>query len=62
MTLAIKETAKKVIDTLPDNTTMDEIIHALYLNIKFAHGESEIRNGGGVSDRDAKKRLEKWLK
>jgi len=41
---------------------MDDIIHALYLNIKFAHGESEIRNGGGVSDRDAKKRLEKWLK
>ena len=62
MTLAIKETAKKVIDTLPDDTTMDDIIHALYINIKFSHGESEIRNGGGVSDQDAKKRLEKWVK
>ena len=62
MTLAIKETAKKVIDTLPDNTTMDDIIHALYVNIKFAHGESEIRNGRGVLNQDAKKRLEKWLR
>ena len=41
---------------------MDDIIHALYLNIKFAHGENEIRNDRGVARQDAKKRLEKWLK
>lgn len=62
MSLPAKEIAKKIIDTLPDNTTMDDIIHALYVNIKFAHGENEIRNGRGVSQQDAKKRLEKWLK
>ena len=62
MSLPAKEIAKKNIDTLPDNTTMDDIIHALYVNIKFAHGENEIRNDRGVTRQDAKKRREKWLK
>ena len=60
MEFAVKETAKRIIDTLPDSATMDDIIHALYVNIKFAHGEKEIRNGQGVSHQEAKKRLEKW--
>jgi len=57
-----KETARRVIDSLPNDVSMDEIIHALYVNIKFAHGEKEIREGKGVSQADAKKKLEKWLK
>lgn len=57
-----KETAKQVIDQLPDNVTMDDIIHALYVNVKFSHGEEEIRAGKGVTHEEAKKRLEAWLK
>jgi len=57
-----KETAKQVIDSLPDDVTMDDIIHALYVNLKFARGEKEIREGKGVPHEDAKKRLEKWLR
>jgi len=33
-----KETAKRVIDSLPNDATMDDIIHALYINVKFARG------------------------
>jgi hypothetical protein len=62
MAMAVKEAAKQVIDTLPDDATMDDIIHALYVKIKFTHGENEIRNGKGVAQQDAKKRLEKWLR
>jgi len=40
-----KETAKQVIDSLPDDATMDDIIHALYINVKFSRGEREIREG-----------------
>ncbi|MBN1472502.1 MAG: hypothetical protein JW925_12030 [Syntrophaceae bacterium] len=57
-----KETARRVIDSLPNDVSMDEIIHALYVNIKFAHGEKEIREGKGVSQAEAKKKLGKWLK
>ncbi|MGI6387559.1 MAG: hypothetical protein ACOX2W_10635 [Desulfomonilia bacterium] len=57
-----KETARRVIDSLPNDVSMDEIIHALYMNVKFSRGEKELREGKGVSQADAKKKLEKWLK
>ena len=57
-----KATAKQVIDSLPDDATMDEIIHALYVNVKFARGEKEIREGKGITHEEAKKRLGRWLR
>ena len=56
--MAVKDVAKKVIDTLPDEATMDDIIHALYISTKFNHGEREIREGKGISHEEAKKRLQ----
>ncbi len=55
-----KETAKQVIDSLPNDATMDDIIHALYINVKFARGEKEIREGKGITHEKAKKRLGEW--
>jgi len=57
-----KETAKQVIDALPNDATMDDIIHALYINVKSARGEKEIREGKGVTHEEAKRKLEKWLR
>jgi hypothetical protein len=62
MNLLTKETAKQVVDSLPDDVTMDDIIHALYINVKFAHGEKEIREGKGVPHEKAKKRLQERLR
>ena len=59
--MAAKDSAKQVIDALPDEATMDDIIHALYVKTKFEHGEREIREGKGVSHEDAKQRLQKWV-
>jgi len=55
--MTTKEIAKLVIDTLPDEATMDDIIHALYLKIKFDRGEKEIREGKGISHDKAKRIL-----
>ena len=52
-----KDTAKQVIDSLPDDATMDDVIHALYINVKFARGEEEIRQGKGVTQEEAKRKL-----
>ncbi len=60
--MPVKEIAKNVIDTLPDDTTLDDIIHALYIRAKFDHGEREIREGKGISQEEAKQRLKKWVK
>ncbi len=57
-----KETAKQVIDALPNDATMDDIIHALYINVKSARGEQEIRGGKGVTHQEAKRKLKRWLK
>ncbi len=33
--MTVKELSKKVIDTLPEDANMADIIHALYIRIKF---------------------------
>ena len=58
----VKDTARHVIDTLPNRVSMDDVIHALYVASKFDRGDREIRAGKGVSDKDARKRLAKWQK
>ncbi len=60
--MTVKDVARQVIDTLPDGATIDDIIHALYINSKFKHGENEIREGKGLPHEDAKKKLQKWVK
>lgn len=46
----------------PDQASLDEIIHALYLRAKFDRGEEEIRKGQGISHEEAKKKLQKWFR
>jgi len=58
--MSVKEEAKQVIDALPKNASMDDIMYALYVVTKFDHGERQIRSGKGVPDREARKRLSKW--
>ena len=60
--MTIKDMAINVIDSLPSKSTIDDIIHALYVHSKFQHGELEIRQRKGISHEDAKKRLRKWVK
>jgi len=59
--MTVKDIAKNAIDALPNEVSMDDIIHALYINAKFEHGEREIREGKGVSHEEAKQRLQKWV-
>lgn len=60
--MAEKDIAKQVIDTLPDEATLDDIIHALYVRAKFSRGEREVRDGKGIPQEEAKRRLSKWVK
>lgn len=60
--MQIKEMAKQVIDKLPDESSMDDIMHALYITAKFEHGEEQIRKGSGIPHEKAKQKLQKWLR
>ena len=35
--MTVKDIAMHLTDTLPDDATMDDVIHALYINEKFSH-------------------------
>lgn len=60
--MVAKDAAKQVIDALPDEASLDDIIHALYVRAKFEHGERQVRDGKGVPHAKARKRLERWLR
>ena len=60
--MTTKEIAVNLINSLPKRSTMDDIIHALYVHAKFKKGEDEIKQKKGLSQEEAKKRLRKWLK
>ncbi len=57
-----KEIAKNTIDKLPDEANYEDIINAIYVQAKFENGLNEIKNGNGISNEEAKKRLLKWVK
>ena len=60
--MTVKDIAKNTIDALPNEVSIDDIIHALYINTKFEHGEREIREGKGILHEEAKQRLQKWVR
>ena len=55
--MTAKEQAHKIIDTLPEEVNLEDVIQALYVNIKFTHGEHEITEGHGIKHSDAKNYL-----
>ena len=59
---AVKEMAKQVIDSLPPEATMDDIMHALYIRTKCERADRQIDEGKGIPHEKAKQRIRKWLK
>jgi len=58
--MTAKENMIKVLDSLPDDASIDQILHAIYISLKFRKGEQEIAEGKGVTQEDAERRLAKW--
>lgn len=59
--MTVKDIARQIIDSLPEDASLDDIMQALYLNTKFRKGEQEIRDGQGISHEEAKAQIRKWL-
>ena len=63
MAVAVKKQVKKIIDNLPEESTIDDIMHALYIRAKMEQGEREIDAGHGIPHEEVKKKLmKKWAK
>ncbi len=63
MAESVKDKAKSIIDNLPEDSTMDDIMHALYIKAKIELGEREIEEGKGIPHEEVKQRLmNKWAR
>ena len=56
---AVKDVARQVIESLPDDASMDDLIHALYVREKFERGLREVREGKGIPHEDVKRQMQK---
>ncbi|MGV8119099.1 MAG: hypothetical protein AB2L14_04970 [Candidatus Xenobiia bacterium LiM19] len=57
-----KETILKALETLPDESSLEDAIERLVLLSKINKGIEDAENGHMISHEEAKKRFEKWLK
>ncbi|MBU2446131.1 MAG: hypothetical protein KJ666_11270 [Bacteroidetes bacterium] len=57
----IKEQVLKMIDSLPENITVDEIMAELYFKLQVDAGLKELDEGKGIPHEEVEKRMSKWL-
>jgi len=57
----IKEQVIQMIQTLPDEVTVDEVIAELYFKLQVDAGLRELDEGKGIPHEEVEKRISKWL-
>jgi hypothetical protein len=55
----IKENVKLLINSLPDNSTWDDIMYEIYVKQKIEKGLKEIKSGKVIPHSDVKRLLER---
>ena len=60
--MTVKEEAHKIIDKLPEKTTLNDIAYTLFIISKVQQGDKEIEEGRGVSHEEAVKIMKSWQK
>jgi hypothetical protein len=55
-----KQDAIEVIEQLPDNVALDEIVYRLFLLNKVQHGMKDIEDGDVMSSEDLTREIEQW--
>ncbi len=56
----IKELALEIINDLPDDVSMGDIIEALYVRMNALEGLEDAQNGKEITHEDFVKESEKW--
>ena len=60
--MLVKKQVMKTLKDMPDEFSMDEAIEKLIVLNKIEKARKEIKEGKGLSTKDAEKKLQKWLK
>ena len=62
MAISGKEAARAVIDALPDDASLDDVMYAIYVRHKIEHGLRDIEAGNTVSHEDVMREIDEWLR
>jgi predicted transcriptional regulator len=57
-----KDDVRKLLESLPDDASFEDIQYQLYLLDEISRGSEEIDRGEAVDHVDVERRLAKWLK
>lgn len=60
--MRVREKVIKMIEELPEDITVSNIMAELYLRQNVDEGLKELDEGKGVSHEEAKRRLNRWLR
>lgn len=61
-TLNKKESVKKLIDSLPEDSNYEDIIAEIYFKQQVEEGIEQLNSGESITHEEVKLRLAKWLK
>ena len=56
-----KQVARQILDSLPDDCSLEEIQYRLYVRQMVEEGREDVRQGRLVSQEDIERDLERWL-
>ena len=57
----IKQQVIQIIQSLPDDATLDDIMAELYFKLQVDAGLKELDEGKGIPYEEVEKRMSKWL-
>ena len=58
----IKDDVKRMVDSMPDDVTVDDIIAELFFKLQVDAGLKELDEGKGIPHDKVKDQMAKWLK
>ena len=56
-----KQVARQVLDSLPDDCSLEEIHYRLYVRQMVEEGRQDVRRGAIVTQEEIEQDLERWL-
>lgn len=62
MAISDKEAARQIIDTLPDDATLEDIMYAMYVRAKIEEGLRDEEAGNLIDHEFVKREINEWLR
>ena len=59
--ITAKEVILDVLNKLPDDATMDDILYNLYIHDKVERGLEAVREGRTITQEEMEKEMEQWI-